>query len=82
MADAEYPGIIRQLPEADVPFKGVRGWILQGLNHQAVFMDIEPIGDVLSLDLDIDLDDVKLMKQSGHKNHEFKERILTQLRNG
>jgi quercetin dioxygenase-like cupin family protein len=46
MADADYPEIIRQLPEADVPFKGVRGWILQGLNQQVLFMDIEPIGEV------------------------------------
>ena len=42
----DYPEIIRSLPEADIPFKGVRGWILQGLNQQAVFMDIEPVGEV------------------------------------
>ena len=34
------------LPEADIPFKGIRGWILQGENTQIVFMDIDPIGKV------------------------------------
>ncbi len=46
MENVEYPEVIRRLPEADIPFKGVRGWILQGLNHQVVFMDIEPVGEV------------------------------------
>jgi quercetin dioxygenase-like cupin family protein len=46
MSEDEYPEIIRRLPEADIPFKGVRGWILQGVKHQVVFMDIEPIGEV------------------------------------
>lgn len=41
-----YPKMITGLPEADIPFKGVRGWILQGQNQQAVFMEIEPIGEV------------------------------------
>ena len=34
------------LPEADIPFKGVKGWIAQGENHQIVFFEIEPIGEV------------------------------------
>ena len=42
----DYPKMITDLPEADVPFRGVRGWILQGENQQVVFMDIEPIGEV------------------------------------
>ncbi len=46
MATVEYPEVIRRLPEADIPFKGVRGWIMQGLKNQIVFMDIEPIGEV------------------------------------
>jgi quercetin dioxygenase-like cupin family protein len=41
-----YPDLIRGLPEADIPFKGVRGWLLQSDKTQLVFMDIEPIGDV------------------------------------
>lgn len=41
-----YPEIIRNLPEADIPFKGVHGWISQAKDHQIVFFDIEPIGKV------------------------------------
>jgi quercetin dioxygenase-like cupin family protein len=41
-----YPEMIRQLPEADIPFHGIRGWLLQGHDHQVVFFDIEPIGEV------------------------------------
>jgi quercetin dioxygenase-like cupin family protein len=41
-----YPEIITSLPEADIPFKGIRGWLLQGEYHQVVFMEIEPVGKV------------------------------------
>ena len=41
-----YPDIIAGLPEADIPFEGVRGWLSQGENHQIVFFEIEPIGEV------------------------------------
>jgi len=41
-----YPEMIKNLPEANIPFKGVRGWVAQGENHQIVFFDIEPIGEV------------------------------------
>lgn len=46
MTDFNFPEMILGLPEADIPFKGVRGWISQGPDHQIVFMDIEPIGAV------------------------------------
>ncbi|MFH1754799.1 MAG: cupin domain-containing protein [Candidatus Latescibacterota bacterium] len=42
----EYPRMILDLPEADIPFQGVRGWLHQGDGQQIVFMDIEPIGGV------------------------------------
>ncbi len=42
----DFPEMIKNLPEADIPFKGVRGWILQGKEQQVVFMDIDPIGEV------------------------------------
>jgi len=42
----EYPRIITSLPEADIPFKGLRGWILQGQTQQLLFLEIEAIGQV------------------------------------
>jgi len=38
--------MITSLPEADIEFKGVKGWILQSNYHQIVFLEIEPIGKV------------------------------------
>lgn len=38
--------IITKLPEANIPFKGVRGWISQNVDHQVVFLEIEAIGKV------------------------------------
>lgn len=46
MADDFYPPEIRNLPEADIPFEGVRGWLLQGQSGSIVFFDIAPIGQV------------------------------------
>ena len=42
----EYPKMVTDLPVADIPFNGVRGWILQGSGTQGVFLDIDPIGEV------------------------------------
>ena len=41
-----FPEIIQNLPEADIPFTGVEGRLLQGENQQLVFFEIEPIGKV------------------------------------
>lgn len=41
-----YPSMIRNLPEADIPFDGVKGWLLQGKDQLTVFFEIEPIGEV------------------------------------
>lgn len=41
-----YPEVITQLPEADIPFQGVRGWLSQADDHQVVFFEIEAIGEV------------------------------------
>lgn len=41
-----YPKMIRDLPEIDVPFEGVRGWLLQGGDKQVVLFDIQPVGKV------------------------------------
>lgn len=41
-----YPDMIRNLPEVDVPFEGIRAWVMQTGDQQAVFFDIQPIGEV------------------------------------
>lgn len=38
-----YPEMIRELPEIDIPLKGIRGWLLQSSKKQVVFFDIEPV---------------------------------------
>jgi len=42
----EYPKMITSLPQADIPYKGVKGWILQGQAQQVVFLEMDPIGEV------------------------------------
>jgi quercetin dioxygenase-like cupin family protein len=42
----EFPDVITHLPEADVQFKGIRAWILQGEKHQLVFFEMEPSAQV------------------------------------
>ncbi len=36
-----YPNAITNLPEADIPFKDIKAWTLQGENHQLVFYQME-----------------------------------------
>ena len=40
---SEFPGFVRSLPEADLPFEGLRGWLLQSDSGQVLFneSDIE-----------------------------------------
>ena len=40
-----YPKMITSLPEARIEFKGVKGWISQGTDHQIVFFEMEPLGN-------------------------------------
>jgi len=44
--DQGFPDMIEGLPEADIPFPGVRGWISQGKDHQIGFFDIEPTAKI------------------------------------
>ncbi len=46
MAENAFPDLVTRLPEADIPFEGVRGWISQAADHQVVFFDIAPIGEI------------------------------------
>lgn len=36
-----FPTVIKDLPEADLPFKGVKAWILQGEKHQLIFFEMQ-----------------------------------------
>ena len=46
MRHAPFPNAITTLPEADVPLEGVTGYLSQGPDHQVVFFEIEPIGEI------------------------------------
>jgi len=41
-----FPEFITNLPEANITFEGITGWLLQGDNRQVVFLEIEPVGAV------------------------------------
>ncbi len=41
-----FPMVITDLPEADIQFEGMKGWILQGERQQLVFFEMEPIAIV------------------------------------
>jgi len=37
-----YPTVITALPKADIQFKGIKAWILQGEEHQLGFFEMQP----------------------------------------
>ncbi|MCW3986130.1 MAG: cupin domain-containing protein [Candidatus Bathyarchaeota archaeon] len=37
-----FPTVITDLPEADMPFQGVKAWILQSEKHQLIFFEMQP----------------------------------------
>ena len=37
MNSSEFPSFVRSLPEADLPFTGLRGWLLQSESGQILF---------------------------------------------
>ncbi len=39
--NSSYPEVILHLPEAEVSFKGVKAWIMQGESRQLVFFEFE-----------------------------------------
>jgi quercetin dioxygenase-like cupin family protein len=41
-----FPEAITNLPEANLPFQGVKGYISQALNHQIIFMEFSENVDV------------------------------------
>jgi mannose-6-phosphate isomerase-like protein (cupin superfamily) len=41
-----FPRVVTELPEADIQFQGVKGWIAQGESHQIAFFKIEASAEV------------------------------------
>lgn len=41
-----FPDLIKNLPEADLPFEGVKGHLMQGEDCLTVFFEMDPIGAV------------------------------------
>jgi hypothetical protein len=41
MSSSEFPAFVRRLPEADLPFAGLCGWLLQGESGQILFNESE-----------------------------------------
>jgi hypothetical protein len=41
MKPADYAEFLRNLPEADIPVEGLRGWMLQGPRGLAIFLHAE-----------------------------------------
>ncbi len=39
MALEDFPEFVKSLPEIDLPFAGVRGWLIQGEKQQTVFVE-------------------------------------------
>ncbi len=39
MRHQSFPDFLRRLPEADLPYHGLRGWLLQGGESQLLFME-------------------------------------------
>ena len=46
MSEMTYPELIENLPDVDLDMPGVRAKLLQGVDNQLVFFEIEPIGAI------------------------------------
>ncbi len=46
MTIAPYPDSLTSLPLADIPLEGVVGRLSQAADHQVVFFEIEPVGEI------------------------------------
>ena len=41
MKSSKWPDFVRALPEAELPFEGLRGWLLQSDSGQVLFMEAD-----------------------------------------
>jgi len=46
MKASEFPTFVRTLPEADLPFEGLRGWLLQSDSGQVLFNESDIVVSV------------------------------------
>ncbi len=46
MSEKLFPEPIRNLPEADIPIKGVKAYLSQAENHQIIFMEFSEDADL------------------------------------
>jgi len=72
-----FPDPIRNLPEADIPFDGVRAYLSQARDHQLIFMQFEndvdlpehshaaQVGFVLNGKIDLIIDGIKREYKKG-----------------
>ncbi len=75
--NSQFPNLITDLPQADIPIQGLKAYLLQGINHQAVFMSFEndvavpehkheaQWGVVLAGEIELTLNGVKTIYKKG-----------------
>jgi hypothetical protein len=77
MSPSPFPDFVRRLPQADLPFEGLRGWLLQSDGGQVLFneSDVELVvpahshgsqwGTVIDGKIELTIDDRKRTYQRG-----------------
>lgn len=75
--DSQFPNLITDLPQAEIPIQGLKAFLLQGIDHQAVFMSFEndvtvPVhtheaqwGVVLAGEIELTLNGIKAIYKKG-----------------
>jgi len=46
MKTVQFPEFVKNLPEADLPVQGIRGWLLNSENGQVLFLKTEQTTDI------------------------------------
>lgn len=76
-ADSQFPDIITNLPQAEIPIQGLKAYLLQGINQQVLFMSFEndvtvpehtheaQWGVVLEGEIELTINGVKMIYKKG-----------------